>query len=46
VRAGLETTFASTYTREVSLLEALEPEAYSAYARHATGEKYLIAPQR
>jgi NADPH:quinone reductase len=25
--------------------EALEPEAYSAYARHATGEKYLIAPQ-
>ncbi len=46
VRAGLETTFASTYTREVSLLEVLEPEAYSAYARHATGEKYLIAPQR
>jgi NADPH2:quinone reductase len=45
VRAGLETTFASTYTKEISLLEALEPEAYSAYARHATGEKYLIAPQ-
>ena len=32
--------------KEVSLLEALAPEAYSAYARHATGEKYLIAPQR
>jgi NADPH:quinone reductase-like Zn-dependent oxidoreductase len=46
VRAGLETTFASTYTREVSLVEALEPEAYSAYARHATGEKYLIAPHK
>jgi NADPH2:quinone reductase len=46
VRAGLQTTFASTYTREVSLLEALEPEVYSAYVRHATGEKYLIAPQR
>jgi NADPH:quinone reductase-like Zn-dependent oxidoreductase len=44
VRAGLETTFASTYTKEISLAEALEPEVYSGYARHATGEKYLITP--
>ena len=46
VAAGLSTTFASTYTREVSLAEALQPETVTAYARHATGEKYLINPAR
>jgi NADPH:quinone reductase len=46
VVSGLETTFASTYTKEVSLAEALQPAAFSAYGRHATGEKYLIAPQK
>ena len=42
---GLKTTFASHYTREVSLAEALSPEAVAAYGKQATGEKYLIRPQ-
>jgi len=44
VALGLETTFASTYTKEVSLAEALQPEAFSVYGRQASGEKYLITP--
>lgn len=44
VANGLTTTFASTYTREVSLAEALAPEVFTAYARQATGEKFLITP--
>ena len=44
VAAELETTFASSYTREVSLAEALRPEAFLAYTRQATGEKFLITP--
>jgi NADPH2:quinone reductase len=43
---GLDSTFASHYTKEVSLTEALQPEAFSVYAKQATGEKYLITPQR
>jgi NADPH2:quinone reductase len=46
VAAGLTTTFASAYTREVSLAEALRPESYMAYSRKATGEKYLITPHK
>jgi NADPH:quinone reductase-like Zn-dependent oxidoreductase len=46
VGAGLKTTFASAYTKEVSLAEALQPEAFGAYTRQATGEKYLIAPHK
>jgi NADPH:quinone reductase len=46
VASGLATTFASSYTKEVSLAEALQPEAFSVYAMHATGEKYLITPQK
>jgi NADPH:quinone reductase len=46
VASGLETTFASTYTKEVSLAEALQPDAFSVYAMQATGEKYLITPQK
>lgn len=38
------TTFASTYTRTVSLAEVLDPEAIKVYAKQATGEKYLINP--
>jgi hypothetical protein len=30
----------------VSLQEALQLEALAAYAKRATGEKYLIAPQK
>ena len=46
VARGLETTFASTYTKEVSLAEALHPDAFTVYARQASGEKYLIVPQK
>ena len=46
VADGLESTFASTYTREVSLREALHPDAYAVYSRQATGEKFLIAPHK
>ena len=46
VAAELKTTFASHYTAELSLAEALQPEAIAAYARKATGEKYLINPNK
>ena len=46
VADGLESTFASGYTREVSLREALQPDAYSAYSMQATGKKFLIAPHK
>jgi NADPH2:quinone reductase len=46
VAAGLVTTFASTYTKEVSLSEALQPDVFSVYALQATGEKYLITPHK
>ena len=45
VAAGLKTTFASHYSREISLLETLSVPVIAAYARQATGEKYLIRPQ-
>ncbi|MBW8753023.1 MAG: zinc-binding dehydrogenase [Sphingomonadales bacterium] len=44
VLAGLKTTFASRFTREISLAEALTGETMLAYARMATGEKFLINP--
>ena len=46
VAAELATTFASHYTAEISLTEALSPESIAAYTRRATGEKYLIVPNR
>ena len=46
VMAELKTTFASRYTAEISLAEALKPEIVAAYNRRATGEKYLILPQQ
>lgn len=42
----LTTTFASHYTRTISLAEVLDPEILRAYERKATGEKYLIDPTR
>ena len=42
----LKTTFASHYARHVSLAEALHADAISVYAKRATGEKYLITPQK
>jgi NADPH2:quinone reductase len=44
VAAGLATTFASSYTNQVSLAGALQPDAIAAYTRQATGLKYLIIP--
>jgi NADPH:quinone reductase-like Zn-dependent oxidoreductase len=46
VVAELKTTFASHYAGSVSLAEALQPDAIAAYGRRATGEKFLITPQK
>jgi NADPH:quinone reductase len=45
VAAELTTTFASTYTQEVSLAGLLKPDAFNSYLKKATGEKYLVTPQ-
>ena len=45
VAAEIKTTFASSYTQEVSLAGVLQMEAVSVYGKQATGEKYLITPQ-
>jgi NADPH2:quinone reductase len=45
VAAELTTTFASSYTREVSLAGMLRPDAFNAYVKRATGEKFLVTPQ-
>src|SRR4051795_5729843 len=42
----LKTTFASHYTKVVSLREALQPDHIAAYNKRATGEKYLINPNK
>ena len=42
----LTTTFASHYTATIGLADVLKPEVIAAYARRATGEKYLIDPTR
>jgi len=42
----ITTTFASSFTREISLEEALDPEVIRGYERKATGEKYLIVPSK
>lgn len=46
VASEITSTFASSYTKEVSLQEALTVEAISVYTKCATGEKYLINPSR
>ena len=46
VVAELKTTFASHYTKVISLADALRPEMIAAYAKFGTGEKYLIDPSR
>ncbi len=40
----IKTTFASSYTRQVSLAEALSLQSIATFGRQATGEKYLINP--
>jgi NADPH:quinone reductase len=44
VAAELTTTFASAYTREVSLAGMLQPDAFNEYVKRATGEKFLVTP--
>jgi NADPH2:quinone reductase len=46
VARELKTTFASRYSQEISLAEALQPEIIAAYSKRATGEKYLINPAK
>ena len=46
VVAELTTTFASHYTREVSLAEMLRPDVAAAYNKRATGEKFLVCPNK
>ncbi len=40
----MKTTFASHYTKEVSLAEALRLAEIAVYGKRATGAKYLINP--
>ena len=46
VANSLKPTFASHYTQTVSLQEALDPKNIAAYAKRATGEKFLINPSK
>ncbi len=45
VVAELKTTFASHYTRDISLTEMLTLDTMHAYNRRATGEKFLLTPR-
>ena len=46
VAADIKTIFASQYTHEASLAEVLSRDAMTAYGRQATGEKYLVNPNK
>jgi len=46
VARELTTTFASHYTDEISLAEALDGETAKRYFAKTTGEKFLICPQK
>jgi NADPH:quinone reductase-like Zn-dependent oxidoreductase len=46
VAVELKTTFASHYTQVVSLQEALQLSNIAVYAKRATGEKFLINPNK
>ena len=46
VASEIKTTFASTYTKRITLAEALRLEEIAIYSKQATGEKYLIEPNR
>jgi len=46
VAAEIKTTFASTYTQEVSLAGMLTQDAIAVYGKQATGEKFLINPNK
>ena len=42
----VKTTFASSYAKEISLAEALDLENVALYNQRATGEKYLVNPNK
>jgi NADPH2:quinone reductase len=42
----IKTTFASSYSREGSLVEMLSLDAIASYGKRATGEKYLVLPNK
>lgn len=46
VAREIKTTFASSYTKVVSLAEALTADAIAVYGKQATGEKYLVNPNK
>ena len=46
VAAEIKTTFASRYDKEVSLAEALRLDEMAVYGKLATGQKYLINPNK
>jgi NADPH2:quinone reductase len=46
VVAELKTTFASHYSKTISLTEALQLDTLKAYSKFGTGEKYLINPNK
>lgn len=46
VATELKTTFASHYTKHISLSEALHLEEIAVYVQQATGSKYLLCPHK
>lgn len=44
VATEIKTTFATHYTAEVSLAQAVTVEALQIYAKQQTGKKYLLNP--
>ncbi|MGQ0684408.1 zinc-binding dehydrogenase [Bradyrhizobium sp.] len=46
VASELKTTFASHYTKVVSLAETLDPANIAVYNKRSTGEKFLIDPSK
>jgi NADPH2:quinone reductase len=44
--AELQTTFASSYSKEISLAEALRLDTIASYGQRATNTKYLINPHK
>lgn len=46
VARELKTTFASQYSQEISLAEALQPAMLAAYSKRATGQKFVINPNK
>jgi len=46
VASEITSTFASSYAAEISLEEMLQPDIIKAYAKQATGQKYLVNPNK